>query len=132
MTTLGLKNINLLTKEQYDGISDLASDELYAVSGSGIGFPSSDYEDLTLGASDTEYTAPANGWFYVNKTSGGSNQWLALRNKTASALSFNSTIYSSNFALEGYVPARKGDVIAVQYTLSGSTNKFRFIYAEGE
>lgn len=30
-TISGLKNINLLTKEQYDGISDLASDELYAV-----------------------------------------------------------------------------------------------------
>lgn len=30
-TTLGLKNINLLTKEQYDGISDLSIEELYAV-----------------------------------------------------------------------------------------------------
>lgn len=30
-TISGLKNINLLTKEQYDGISNLASDELYAV-----------------------------------------------------------------------------------------------------
>lgn len=30
-TTSGLKNVNLLTKEQFDGISDLASDELYAV-----------------------------------------------------------------------------------------------------
>ena len=30
-TTDKLKNVNLLTKEQFDGISDLASDELYAV-----------------------------------------------------------------------------------------------------
>lgn len=30
-TTAQLKNVNLLTKERYDGISDLASNELYAV-----------------------------------------------------------------------------------------------------
>lgn len=30
-TTDKLKNVNLLTKAQYDGISNLASDELYAV-----------------------------------------------------------------------------------------------------
>lgn len=31
MTTLGLKNINLLTKEQYDGIDSPATDELWSV-----------------------------------------------------------------------------------------------------
>lgn len=29
---------------------------------SGLGMPSSKYIDLTLGASGTTYTAPANGW----------------------------------------------------------------------
>lgn len=31
MTTTGLKNVNILTKEQYDGVSVPANDELWAV-----------------------------------------------------------------------------------------------------
>jgi hypothetical protein len=31
METLGLKNVNMLTKEQYDGVSVPATDELWAV-----------------------------------------------------------------------------------------------------
>ena len=31
MTTLGLKNVNMLTKEQYDGVDVPATDELWAV-----------------------------------------------------------------------------------------------------
>lgn len=31
METLGLKNVNILSKEQYEGVSSPAKDELYAV-----------------------------------------------------------------------------------------------------
>lgn len=31
MTTLGLKNINMLSKEQYDGVAEPAKDELWAI-----------------------------------------------------------------------------------------------------
>src|SRR5574344_523410 len=36
-----------------------------------MAMPSGSYIDLTLGASDTSYTAPANGWIYWAKVAGG-------------------------------------------------------------
>lgn len=130
-TTLGLKNVNLLTKEQYDGIAEPASDELYAVSGSGFGFPSSNYEDLKLGASGTEYTAPANGYFYISKVTGNTNQYIEINNITKG---YGTILpcYNSGVNLRDKLQVQKGDVVAVWYTASGATNYFRFIYAEGE
>lgn len=130
-TTSGLKNVNLLTKEQYDGISNLASDELYAVSGSGIGFPSSDYEVLELGASGTSYTAPANGYFYLSKTTGSTNQYTEINNMTRGYGTI-SHAYASGASLRLFFPAQKDDSVVVWYTASGTTSTFRFIYAEGE
>ena len=124
-TISGLKNVNLMTKEQYDGISDLASDELYAVSGSGIGFPSSSHEDLTLGASGTKYTAPANGWFDLRK-SASSGQYIKLISKVESCVN------SSGQVISAFLPIRKGQTVQVDYTATGTTHTFRFIYAEGE
>ena len=43
-----------------------------------LSMPSNKYIDLTLGASGTTYTAPANGYFFVEKISGASNEWLTL------------------------------------------------------
>ena len=37
---------------------------------------------------------------------------------------------SGQIAVE-YVPCKKGTIISVNYNLSGTTNYFRFIYAEG-
>ena len=128
-TTSGLKNINLLTKEQYDTIAEPVKDELYAVSGSGIGFPSSSYEDLTLGASGSTYTAPANGWFFINRGSTSGNKYVEISNGIAAVAS--TTISGIANAAVLY-PVRKGDVVTVKYTANTSGPAFRFIYAEGE
>ena len=129
-TTSGLKNVNLLTKEQFDGISDLASDELYAVSGSGIGFPSSDYEDLTLGASGTEYTAPANGYAYLIKASTASGQYVNIYNGTGVSYNTRSTASGKDNIVLAQV--LKGKKFKIEYDMAGETKYFRFIYAEGE
>lgn len=65
MATLGLKNINLLTKEQYDTITTPARDELYAIDSSDWGLP--DYSAKV--SATTTYTAPKNGWIYFTKKS---------------------------------------------------------------
>ena len=130
-TTSGLKNINLLTKEQFDGISDLASDELYAVSGSGIGFPGSSYEDLTLGASGSTYTAPANGYFYINKLTANTNQYIDINNNTKK-YGIQEHAYVSGAGIKMITPVQKNDSVTISYSASGATNTFRFIYAEGE
>lgn len=131
MTTLGLKNVNMLTKEQYDTIAEPVKDELYAISGSGFGFPSSKYEDLELGASGTEYTAPANGWILLGKTSTASGQFVSIINN---GTQFGANVFStaSGQTLRVPVQCKKGDKIMVAYSAAGTTAVFRFIYAEGE
>ena len=126
-----LKNVNLMSQDTFESIEQ-ADDELYAVSASGIGFPSSRYEDLTLGASGTEYTAPANGRFFIYKNAGGTNQYVTLTNTSCANMQTHFWVPISGAGCANYIEARKGDVVKITYTASGATNYFRFIYAEGE
>jgi hypothetical protein len=129
--TLGLKNVNMLSKEQYDGVAEPTNDELWAVSGLGVGFPGDRYIDLTLGASGTEYTAPASGYFVLDKQTSGTDQRAGFYN-TIKKLSTNVYVPISNNAIRTFIPVKKGDVVQCNYNAGGTTNVFRFIYAEGE
>lgn len=122
-----LKNINLMSQDTFESITP-ADDELYAVSASGIGFPSNRYEDLTLGASGTEYTAPANGYFNFNKDE-AANQYLIMYNVTKK---YGSTDFSAGGQIKMIFPVQKNDVVQVNWAGSGTLVHFRFIYAEGE
>lgn len=91
--------------------------------------PSSTYDDLTLGASGTEYTAPADGWFAINKSAGSANLYLTMANKSNNMQTGN--VYAAAGQFRCYIPAKKGDKVVVYYSMTGTTNMFRFIYAEG-
>ena len=95
---------------------------------SGLSMPSSRYIDLTLGASGSIYTAPANGYFCVAKKSGGTNQYLDL---TSYGLEVT-VYYDSGMIARNFIPCKKGGTITVNYNMTGDTQFFRFIYAEGE
>ena len=96
-------------------------------------FPSDRYIDLTLGASGTTYTAPANGYFYLNKTKAGQTQYIALKNITGNiGVWSNGNPQATNGLVYTYIPAKKGDIVETVYSTSGTTNEFRFIYAQGE
>ena len=97
---------------------------------SGMGMPSSKYEDWTLLASGQTYTAPANGWLTIRK-SGTSGQLIAMENTTGGRVSYMSCL-SLEVDCRVSCPAKKGDVIQVWYNTSGTTYVFRFVYAEGE
>ena len=127
----GLKNINMLSKEQFENIEEVSLDELFLVSGSGAGFPSSTYEDLTVGASDTKYTAPANGWFAVTAqvVNSTSNYVSYVDHSSGGRITCTSTGYSYGGAL---VPCQKGQWILFHYESSVGGRKVRFVYAEGE
>ena len=129
METLGLKNINMLTKEQYDGLENPAPDELYAVSSSGFGKPSGKYIDLSLGASGSSYEAPADGWFYASKTTTAAGQWLIF---TIADMQQESISHVSGNWVGGFVPVKKGGKCRIEYTAGGATKYFRFIFDEGE
>lgn len=94
--------------------------------------PSNKYIDLSLGATGTTYTAPANGWFMFD---GQGPTWID------AAVSFqNGPHYgycyksreSDNYT-RLLIPVQKGAVLLLQYD-STVTNliQFRFIYAQGE
>lgn len=104
---------------------------------SGLGMPSGRYVNLTLGATGTQYTAPANGYFSVAKTASASGQYLNMYsvaddNKSVAGYGLNAS--TSNQTTRLMIPCAKGNKIMVSYSMAGSSQYdfFRFIYAQGE
>lgn len=96
--------------------------------------PSSRFIDLELGATDTTYTAPANGWFYLNKLANsddttGDKYVLMLNTANNMMLVHNG---GAKFNLTIILPVLKGNIVNVAYNSTGNTTAFRFIYAEGD
>lgn len=88
-----------------------------------LAFPSAKYDNLTVGANDATYTAPADGWYCFRVSNGG----LAILNQTKN---IQSELQSQGDAyITGYLPAAKGDKISIGYF--GTPNYLRFIYAKG-
>lgn len=90
--------------------------------------PSDTFVNLTLGASGSSYTAPADGYFFLNKVAG--SDWYYIR--IAKEGSYD--IYDSDYRttpLTILFPAKKNDIITVIYNATGTTNTFKFIYAQG-
>ena len=133
-----VQNANLIDAgrigEQLAGKADLDAQNLSAAGKSlisGLSMPSDKYIDLTLGASGSEYTAPANGWYCLSKTATAADQFISLQN-TTSLISVGGDKSLNSGVVHAYMlPARKGDIIKVGYNFGGTTNKFKFIYAEG-
>lgn len=99
------------------------SDTGYSVM-AGASMPSSTYENLTLGASGTTYTAPADGWFYFAKKASANGQYVYFGNM------------SIPYGLSGgdsmiLLPCKKGSTKTLTYNLGGATSYFRFYYAQG-
>lgn len=99
------------------------------------GFPSNRYIDLELGASGSTYTAPANGWYYLQKISGANNQHsfiLALKDgETATEYGALEWTTMGNNGNANILKVPKGKKVQIHYNLTGATEIFRFIYAEG-
>lgn len=99
-----------------------------------MGMPSDTYVDLTLGASGSTYTAPADGWFYISKQGTAAGQQLVMGVKDTN----NSTIYditcvtvTSANAVSGILPVKKSDRVEITYQTPGQLYGFRFVYAKG-
>ena len=101
-----------------------------SVQAAAASMPSDKYIDLTLGASGTTYTAPANGWVDFIKNSSGAGQVINL--STNGKIGFQIVSTASNQALRVALPVLRGDKFVCSYTAGGTTPNFRFVYAEGE
>ena len=93
-----------------------------------MGMPSGKNVDLTLGTSGTTYTAPANGYVLLKKSSTASNQIVELY----TGVNVRSISSASNQQICVFAPVQKGFNFSVNYSLAGETTFFRFIYAEGD
>ena len=102
---------------------------------SGMGMPSDTYTDLTLGASNSTYTAPADGYFVIlMNTVNNTNMTVGLaagvgRVGFTTQISANNNIAGGNFG--GFIPVKKGDTVSVFYQGVTSAFRFRFVYAVG-
>lgn len=90
-----------------------------------LAMPSDTYEDLTIPASDTPFTVPADGYIYAKAMSG----FIYLTNVTGSELK---TMNQLGSGIEGdiYLPVSKGDTVKFFYT-GGTVSLLRFIYSNG-
>ena len=101
---------------------------------SGWSMPSNKYVDLTLGASGTTYTAPANGWFALSVLGlNGSTSMIRLQNNTNGICSYCTSPASGTATAGATVPVLKGDVVTLGlYGTYTEVHALRFVYAQGE
>jgi hypothetical protein len=91
-------------------------------------FPSTKKTSLTLGASNTQYTAPATGWYFLQKKATGA-QYVYMTNTTSGyTVSLNLT---NNQTCYLNLPCKKSETVKISYDAGGTTEIFRFHYAEG-
>ena len=99
--------------------------------------PSNRYIDLTLGASGSTYTAPANGWFRLVKKPTATGQYILFSqtkyyNGQSNSDQGDIQVSSWTEPMVITIPVLKGDQIYCYYNFGGATIKFEFRYAEGE
>ena len=100
------------------------------------GMPSSNYINLTLGASNSTYTAPANGWVTISKNANTSSsdttiRYLYVQDNNTSMMDYISANSGTTACIVTF-PVYKDEVFNVIYTATGTTVQFSFIYAQGE
>lgn len=94
----------------------------------GLPFPSNRYIDLELGASGTQYTAPADGWYSLTKESTAVHQNITLE---SGGLRTTSVATGPGGWCSVFIPVRRGDKVTISYNMGGRTVYNRFVYAEG-
>lgn len=97
--------------------------------------PSNTYDNLTIGASGTSYTAPADGWFWLGGISDNvsENTKVVMRRVSGSfGVSFGTQgEFLTGGWCGGVLPVKKGDVVFVFHINITTDHALRFYYAEG-
>lgn len=97
---------------------------------SGLGMPSNRYETLTVGASGSTYTAPANGYLFVQAMCNTNNYFNILNTSNNQQTLFYGV--ASNSVTRLWQPFYAGTEFKIEYsTTTARVNIFRFIYTEG-
>ena len=132
-----IQNANLINIGRFaESKANVDGDNFSAVGKSnitGFAMPGNKIINLTLGESGATYTAPANGWFVLNKTAGRSGEFIGMNTDAEG----NSGVISMSrapgaFPIQVSCPIAKGEKLLLMYSASGETMGFYFVYAQGE
>ncbi len=94
-----------------------------------LAFPSEKNVVLTIPASKTRLTAPANGWFvYQSVSNGTTNDYMYMQNNTTMFYGCQTRDLPGRGV---YVtcPAKKGESVYFEWIDSGTSRKLKFVYA---
>lgn len=97
-----------------------------------MAMPSDTYVDLTLGASGTTYTAPADGWYFIRFSNTGlAERWVNISINKRFLLNFWAIVQNNSFGIP-VIPVTKGQAFKIDYgtDISGASI-FSFYYAVG-
>ena len=95
-----------------------------------LAMPSGNYVGLTIPVTNTDVTAPADGYFYsVIFATAAPNGYMNFINRTT-GFGVMSNVPASS-AVKHFMPVRKGDVVRVEYNNLSEETTFGFFYAEG-
>lgn len=138
--------LNDMTEAQFAQLTNVDSNQLYLTEDesanqdlsnvtntgkvlmSGMGMPSNTYINLTLGESNSTYTAPANGYYlcYIGGSTG--SKWLRL---FTSGNYLQEAGFSTNNNIGFTIPIQKGQTLNVRYSGNLTVMGLMFIYAQG-
>ena len=96
-----------------------------------LDMPSSRYIDLTFVASGTKYTAPANGYLFLDKSAVSGQYIEFIIRDNNNILYYEYAHANGDESIQLFIPIEKGRICEVNYT-AGATFTYRFIYAQGE
>ena len=100
--------------------------------GASWSMPSDTYADLTLGASGTTYTAPANGYYYWRGNVSSNGYPFGMYIDENGSDGFGVMLRSpSTSQVACYLPVKKGDIMRILHNGIQTTAYFRFYYAVG-
>ena len=95
-----------------------------------LAMPSGNYVGLSIPVTNTDVTAPADGYFYsVIFATAASNGYMNFINRST-GFGVMSNVPASS-AEKHFMPVRKGDVVRVEYNNLSEETTFGFFYAEG-
>lgn len=130
---------NTLQVDIDDILNDLAGkadidfsnvDDVGSSASAGWAMPSGIIKNLTLGASGSTYTAPANGYFYLRKLTGVTTHvYCAMYSSSFSSIEHCTGAVADEITC--ILPVKKGVSVGINYTATGAVTSFCFVYAEG-
>ncbi|MDR2629039.1 MAG: hypothetical protein LBC30_03570 [Puniceicoccales bacterium] len=124
-----------ITVNPSTGIASAVGGNSSESSSSDYWIPSSQYINITYGASGDTYTAPADGWIYVECTTFNTNAYITGRviinaGTSSGVYGGGATTYSANKDLFLLFPVANGYLFKM-FNSNLTINIFRFIYSKG-